>query len=34
VQIARDLGAGKLEAAADPRADGSGIVIPPRKESA
>jgi gamma-glutamyltranspeptidase len=34
VQIARDLGAGKLEAAADPRADGRGIVTPTRKESA
>jgi gamma-glutamyltranspeptidase len=34
VQIARVLEAGKLEAAADPRADGSGVVIPPRKESA
>jgi gamma-glutamyltranspeptidase len=34
VQIARDLGAGKLEAAADPRADGRGVVTQPRKESA
>jgi gamma-glutamyltranspeptidase len=33
VQIARALEAGKLEAAADPRADGAGVVIPPRKES-
>jgi gamma-glutamyltranspeptidase len=28
LQIARDLGAGKLEAAADPRADGRGACIP------
>jgi gamma-glutamyltranspeptidase len=34
VQIARVLGAGKLEAAADPRADGRGVVTQPRKESA
>jgi oxamate amidohydrolase len=34
VQIARDLAAGKLEAAADPRADGVGVVTPVRKESA
>jgi len=34
VQISRLIGAGKLEAAADPRADGSGIVTPSRKESA
>jgi oxamate amidohydrolase len=34
VQIARDLGAGKLEAAADPRADGRGVVTQPRKEPA
>ena len=33
VQIARVLGAGKLEAAADPRADGAGVVTH-RKESA
>jgi gamma-glutamyltranspeptidase len=32
VQIARVLGAGKLEAAADPRADGAGVVTN-RKES-
>jgi gamma-glutamyltranspeptidase len=34
VQIARDLGAGKLEAAADPRADGRGVVTQSPKESA
>ncbi len=34
VQIARVPGAGKLEAAADPRADGRGVVTQPRKESA
>jgi gamma-glutamyltranspeptidase len=33
VQIARALEAGKLEAAADPRADGAGVVTHPRKES-
>jgi gamma-glutamyltranspeptidase len=34
VQIARVLAAGKLEAAADPRADGVGLVTTSRKESA
>jgi oxamate amidohydrolase len=34
VQIARFTRAGKLEAAADPRADGAGVVTHPRKESA
>lgn len=34
VQISRDLGAGRLEAAADPRADGRGVVTQPRKEPA
>jgi oxamate amidohydrolase len=34
VQIARSLAAGKLEAAADPRADGVGLLTTSRKESA
>lgn len=34
VQIARVLAAGKLEAAADPRADGVGVVTQTRKETA